>query len=93
MGQKVKREGCLACNGTGKHSGGSFIYLLAFKHDIQRREDIPESVRELVVPLIQRFIVALKNLPGAMELAARRGVSEEEAKKSLEAMKKAREEK
>jgi len=89
---KVKREGCLACNGTGKHSGGSFIYLLAFKHDIQRREDIPENVRDLVVPLIQGFIIALKNLPGTMELAARRGVSEEEAKKSLKAMKRAREE-
>lgn len=86
---KIKREGCLACNGTGKHSGGSFIYLLAFKHDIQRREDIPESVRQLAVPLIQGFIMALKNLPGTMELAARRGVSKEEAKKSYKAIKKA----
>ena len=78
MAQKVKREGCLACNGTGEAPGGSFLYLLAFKHDIQRREDIPKSVRELVVPLIQRFILGLKNLPGTMELAARRGVSKRE---------------
>jgi len=67
------------------------LYLLAFKHDIQRREDIPKSVRELVVPLIQRFIIALKDLPGCMELAARRGVSEKEVTESWKAMKKARE--
>ena len=88
---KVKREGCLACNGTGKHSGGSFMYLLAFKHDIKRRKDIPEGIKDLIIPLIQGFIVVLKNLPGAMELAARRGVNEEEAKESRKAMKKARE--
>jgi len=78
MAQKVKREDCLACNGTGEAPSSNFLYLLAFKHDIQRRKDIPKSVRELVVPLIQRFILWLKNLPGTMELAARRGVNKGE---------------
>ncbi len=84
---KINRGNCLACNGTGEVPGGSFLYLLAFKHDIQRREDIPEGVRDLLVPLIQGFIIALKNLPGAMELAARRGVSEKEVTESWEAIK------
>ena len=86
---KVKRGNCLACNGTGKAPNGDFLYLLAYKHNIQKyREDIPESVRELVTPLIQKIILALKGLPGSMELAARRGVSKEEVKKSWDAMKK-----
>lgn len=89
---KVKREGCLACNGTNKVDG-DFLYLLAYKHSIQRREDIPESVRQLAIPLIQRFIMAIRNIAGTLELAARRGVSEEEIKKSYKAMKEAREEK
>lgn len=83
---KVKQEGCLACNGTNKVDG-DFLYLLAYKHSIQKREDIPKSVRELAVPLIQRFIVAIKNIAGAMELAARRGVSKEEVKKTWKVLK------
>lgn len=80
MPKKKRQKECLACNGTGKVSGDR-LYLLGFKHSIQRNEDIPAGARNLAVSLIDGLLQVMYSIPGSLELSYRRGIQEGEERK------------
>lgn len=83
MAKKEKQKECLACRGANKVNT-PLLYLLAFKHSIQRREDIPEGAKNLALPLLDSLMQLMRNIPGSLELAYRRGIQEGEERKERE---------
>lgn len=75
MKKKKESTECLACHNTGKVSS-PLLYLMAFKSDVKRCENIPEGAKTLALNLIGNLLPILYKIPGKLELSYRRGIQE-----------------